>query len=74
VTQEFDPSSTAGKRWLGQMANQMAKTGTACQHISNNAPRDICESRCGEAQDRYRGGEEVAGRRQDRRREIDAGE
>jgi sugar phosphate isomerase/epimerase len=43
VTEEFDPSSTAGKRWLGQMANQMAKTGTSCQHISNNAPRDICE-------------------------------
>jgi sugar phosphate isomerase/epimerase len=43
VTQEFDPSSAAGKRWLGQMANQMAKTGTACQHISNNAPRDICD-------------------------------
>ena len=43
VTQEFDPSSAAGKRWLDTMANQMAKTGTSCQHISNNAPRDICE-------------------------------
>jgi sugar phosphate isomerase/epimerase len=43
VTQEFDPSSDPGKRWLEKMANQMAKTGTKCQHISNNAPRDICE-------------------------------
>jgi len=43
VTQEFDPSSESGKRWLSQMANTMAKTGTRCQHISNNAPRDICE-------------------------------
>ncbi|HTS29930.1 MAG TPA: TIM barrel protein [Bryobacteraceae bacterium] len=43
VTQEFDPSSTAGKRWLGKMADKMAATGTQCQHISNNAPRDICD-------------------------------
>ena len=40
---EFDPSSESGKRWLGQLANKMAATGTKCQHISNNAPRDICE-------------------------------
>ena len=43
VTQEFDPSSASGKRWLEKMANKMATTGTKCQHISNNAPRDICE-------------------------------
>src|SRR5690349_4765485 len=43
VTQEFDPSSTSGKRWLEKMANTMKTTGTTCQHISNNAPRDICE-------------------------------
>jgi sugar phosphate isomerase/epimerase len=43
VTQEFDPSSAAGKRWLDGLANKMAATGTTCQHISNNAPRDICE-------------------------------
>jgi sugar phosphate isomerase/epimerase len=43
VTQEFDPSSIAGKRWLDTMANKMKATGTSCQHISNNAPRDICE-------------------------------
>jgi sugar phosphate isomerase/epimerase len=43
VTQEFDPSSRSGKRWLEQLANKMATEGTKCQHISNNAPRDICE-------------------------------
>jgi len=43
VTQEFDPSSASGKRWLEKMANTMKTTGTTCQHISNNAPRDICE-------------------------------
>ena len=43
VTQEFDPSSASGKRWLDKMANKMKTTGTKCQHISNNAPRDICE-------------------------------
>lgn len=43
TTTEFDPSSASGKRWLDKMANKMATTGTRCQHISNNAPRDICE-------------------------------
>jgi len=43
TTTEFDPSSTSGKRWLEQLANKMAATGTKCQHISNNAPRDISE-------------------------------
>jgi len=42
-TTEFDPSSVAGRRWLDSLANRMAATGTSCQHISNNAPRDICE-------------------------------
>ena len=43
VTQEFDPSSPSGRKWLEKMAAKMAATGTKCQHISNNAPRDICE-------------------------------
>src|SRR5215472_16254505 len=43
VTQEFDPSSLSGKRWLAKLADKMKATGTACQHISNNAPRDICD-------------------------------
>lgn len=40
---EFDPSTEAGKRWLDKMANKMVTTGTKCQHISNNAPRDLAE-------------------------------
>ena len=43
TTREFDPSSASGRRWLDQMAKKMAATGTSCQHISNNAPRDLCE-------------------------------
>src|ERR1035437_3064510 len=40
---EFDPSSASGKKWLEKMAAKMAATGTRCQHISNNAPLNICE-------------------------------
>ncbi len=40
---EFDPSSASGRHWLDAMAKKMAATGTKCQHISNNAPRDMCE-------------------------------
>ena len=40
---EFDPSSASGKKWLDKLAGKMAATGVKCHHISNNAPRDICE-------------------------------
>jgi sugar phosphate isomerase/epimerase len=40
---EFNPAATSGKRWLEKMANVQAKEGVYCHHISNNAPRDICE-------------------------------
>ncbi len=40
---EFDPSTAAGKRWLEKMAAKISSAGTHCQHISNNAPRDICD-------------------------------
>ncbi len=40
---EFDPSGTAGKQWLEKMANKQVITGTRCHHISNNAPRNICD-------------------------------
>jgi sugar phosphate isomerase/epimerase len=43
TTEEFDPSSITGRGWLEKMASKMTATGTRCQHISNNAPRDICE-------------------------------
>lgn len=55
-TREFDPSSTAGKQWLGKLANKMAATGTKCQHISNNAPRDLAEHDV----EKRKGGIEVA--------------
>src|SRR5205814_267070 len=50
ANREFDPSSTSGKRWLEKLANKMVTTGTRCQHISNNAPRDICELDAGKRQ------------------------
>jgi sugar phosphate isomerase/epimerase len=40
---EFDPSATSSKRWLEKMANMQVKEGVFCHHISNNAPRNICE-------------------------------
>ena len=40
---EFDPSSASGQRWLDKLAAKMAATGTKCQHISNNAPRDLAD-------------------------------
>ncbi len=40
---EFDPSSASGKKWLEKMAAKQVATGTKCHHISNNAPRDICD-------------------------------
>jgi sugar phosphate isomerase/epimerase len=43
TSREFDPSSASGKKWLERMAAKMASTGTYCQHISNNAPLDLCE-------------------------------
>ncbi len=43
TTREFQPNSASGRKWLDKMAAKMASTGTTCQHISNNAPLDICE-------------------------------
>ncbi|WP_260706677.1 sugar phosphate isomerase/epimerase family protein [Edaphobacter flagellatus] len=40
---EFDPSAISSKRWLEKMANVQVKEGVFCHHISNNAPRNICE-------------------------------
>jgi hypothetical protein len=40
---EFDPSTASGKKWLETMATTLVKTGTKCHHISNDAPRDICD-------------------------------
>jgi sugar phosphate isomerase/epimerase len=40
---EFDPATPSGRKWLDTLASTMAKTGTACQHISNNAPRNLSD-------------------------------
>jgi sugar phosphate isomerase/epimerase len=40
---EFDPSTPSSKKWLDQFASKCVSTGTKVHHISNNAPRDICE-------------------------------
>ncbi|MPY91350.1 MAG: TIM barrel protein [Luteitalea sp.] len=40
---EFDPATTAGKKWLDTLADRMATTGVQCHHVSNNAPRDISD-------------------------------
>jgi len=40
---EFDPASASGRRWLDALAAKMLATGTKCQHISNNAPRDLAD-------------------------------
>ncbi len=53
---EFDPSSPSGKQWLDKFANKCVTTGTKVHHISNNAPRDICEL----DEERRRAGIEVA--------------
>jgi hypothetical protein len=43
TVREFDPSTSSGKKWLDTMAAVQQKTGTKCHHISNNAPRNICD-------------------------------
>lgn len=40
---EFDPSAPSSRKWLDQMAATLKDTGTHIHHISNNAPRDICD-------------------------------
>lgn len=40
---EFDPSAASGKKWLDKLADRMATTGVRCHHVSNNAPRNICD-------------------------------
>ena len=40
---EFDPSTASAKKWLDQLAGKIATTGVKCHHVSNNAPRDICD-------------------------------
>jgi sugar phosphate isomerase/epimerase len=37
----FDPMSPSGRKWLDRLAATLVKTGTAVQHISNNAPTNL---------------------------------
>ncbi len=39
----FDPLSPSGRTWLEKLAAAMARTGTKCQHISNNAPINLAD-------------------------------
>ena len=52
----FDPTTTAGKRWLDQLANKLAATGTRIQHVSNNAPTNLADADA----DRRRAGVQIA--------------
>jgi sugar phosphate isomerase/epimerase len=40
---EFDPSTPSARKWLESFASKCVATGTKIHHISNNAPRDICD-------------------------------
>lgn len=40
---EFDPSSASARKWLDRLNAAMDAAGVHCHHISNNAPRDLCE-------------------------------
>lgn len=40
---EFNPASPNGRKWLEMLAAKQKEEGVYTHHISNNAPRDICE-------------------------------
>ncbi len=40
---QWDPSTPSSKKWLEKLRNNMEKTGTVCQHISNNAPQNLAD-------------------------------
>ncbi len=42
-TYEFDPITSAGRKWLDQLNARMSKAGVSCHHVSNNAPRNIAD-------------------------------
>jgi sugar phosphate isomerase/epimerase len=43
TSSEFNPSAASSKKWLEKFAAKCQQTGTKVHHISNNAPRDICD-------------------------------
>jgi sugar phosphate isomerase/epimerase len=58
----FNPTSPSGRRWLDQLANVLAKTGTKVQHISNNAPFALADYGSPEADTRRKAGVAMAKR------------
>lgn len=58
----FDPLSPSGRKWLDTLANILVKTGTAVQHISNNAPFDLASYGSPEADARRKAGVAMAAR------------
>lgn len=40
---EFDPASPSGRKWLDRFAAVQTAAGVQCHHVSNNAPRNICD-------------------------------
>ncbi len=43
TTYRWDPSKPSSRKWLEQLAAVMQKTGTVCQHVSNNAPQNLAD-------------------------------
>jgi sugar phosphate isomerase/epimerase len=39
----WDPTRPSSRKWLEKLAATMQKTGTVCQHISNNAPQNLAD-------------------------------
>jgi sugar phosphate isomerase/epimerase len=58
----FDPMSASGRKWLDTLANNLVKTGTKVQHISNNAPDNLADYGSAEADTRRKAGVEMAKR------------
>ena len=52
----FDPTTTAGRRWLDQLAGKLVVTGTRLHHVSNNAPMNLADA----DHDRRRAGVQIA--------------
>lgn len=58
----FNPMSPSGRKWLDQLANVVAKTGTKVQHVSNNAPFGLADYGSPEADARRKAGVAMAKR------------
>lgn len=58
----FNPMSASGRKWIDQLANTLAKTGTKVQHVSNNAPFGLADFGSPEADARRKAGVAMAKR------------